>query len=108
MGTLAAYGLNRSSSRFRSLLTLLLLAPITFPSILVGIASYLGLLNLGLIGPQTGIILTHSIGASAYVVVIVSATLSNFDRRLEQAAQSMRAGPLQTFRRVTLPLYGRA
>ncbi|MCK1732225.1 ABC transporter permease subunit [Bradyrhizobium sp. 142] len=104
VGTLAAYGLNRSSSRLRSSLTMVILAPITFPSIVVGIAAYLGLLNLGLIGTQTGIILTHSIGSSAYVVVIVSATLANFDRRLEQAAQSMRAGPLQTFRRVTLPL----
>ncbi|WP_346771362.1 ABC transporter permease [Bradyrhizobium sp. 192] len=104
VGTLAAYGLNRSSSRLRSFLTTVILAPITFPSIVVGIAAYLGLLNLGLIGTQTGIILTHSIGACAYVVVIVSATLANFDRRLEQAGQSMRAGPLQTFRRITLPL----
>lgn len=104
VGTLAAYGLNRSSSRLRSFLTMVILAPITFPSIVVGIAAYLGLLNLGLIGTQAGIILTHSIGACAYVVVIVSATMANFDRRLEQAAQSMRAGPLQTFRRITLPL----
>lgn len=39
-----------------------------------------------------------------FVVVIVSATLANFDLRLEQAAKSMRAGPLRTFKRVTLPL----
>ncbi|MCK1738280.1 ABC transporter permease subunit [Bradyrhizobium sp. 138] len=104
VGTLAAYGLNRTFPRLRSFLTLIILAPITFPSIVVGIAAYFGLLNLGLIGTKTGIILTHSIGAIAYVVVIVSATLANFDRRLEQAAKSMRAGPLQTFRRVTLPL----
>ncbi|MET4754731.1 ABC transporter permease subunit [Bradyrhizobium sp. RT11b] len=104
VGTLAAYGLNRTYPRVRSFLTLIILAPITFPSIVVGIAAYFGLLNLGLIGTKMGIILTHSIGAIAYVVVIVSATLANFDRRLEQAAKSMRAGPLQTFKRVTLPL----
>lgn len=104
VGTLAAYGLNRTFPRLRSFLTLIILAPITFPSIVVAIAAYFGLLNLGLIGTKTGIILTHSIGAIAYVVVIVSATLANFDRRLEQAAKSMRAGPLQTFWRVTLPL----
>ncbi|WP_247290078.1 MULTISPECIES: ABC transporter permease subunit [unclassified Bradyrhizobium] len=39
-----------------------------------------------------------------YVVIIVSANLSNFDRRLEQAAMSMRAGPLRTFLRITVPL----
>ncbi|SFN96441.1 putative spermidine/putrescine transport system permease protein [Bradyrhizobium sp. Rc3b] len=104
VGTLAAYGLNRTSPKLRSILTLLLLAPITLPSIVVGISAYLGLLSFGLIGTKTGIALTHSLGAIAYVVVIVSATLASFDRRLEQAAMSMRAGPLQTFKRVTLPL----
>ncbi|MFK0692122.1 ABC transporter permease [Mesorhizobium sp. IMUNJ 23033] len=48
--------------------------------------------------------MAHSTGSIGYVVVMVSATLANFDRGLEQAAISMRAGPLQTFRRVTLPL----
>lgn len=104
VGTLAAYGLGRTAPWLRAFMTMILLTPITFPSIVVGIAAYLGLLNLGLIGTITGIILTHSIGAISYVVVIVSATLANFDRRLELAAKSMRAGPLQTFRRVTLPL----
>ncbi|WOH54476.1 ABC transporter permease [Bradyrhizobium sp. sBnM-33] len=83
---------------------MVMLTPITFPSIVVGIAAYLGLLNLGLIGTKTGIVLAHSVGSiSCYVVVIVSAILANFDRRLEQAAKSMRAGPLRTFIRVTLP-----
>lgn len=104
VGTLAAYGLSRTFPRLRSILTMAILTPITIPSIVVGIAAYLGLLKLGLIGTKTGLILTHSIGATAYVVVIVSATLANFDRRLELAAKSMRANPLRTFTRVTLPL----
>ncbi|WP_050384972.1 ABC transporter permease subunit [Bradyrhizobium pachyrhizi] len=104
VGMLAAYGLSRTVPRLRAILTMMLLTPITFPSIVVGIAAYFGLLNLGLIGTITGIILTHCIGAVGYVVVIVSATLGNFDRRLELAAKSMRAGPLRTFMKVTLPL----
>ncbi|MCK1517517.1 ABC transporter permease subunit [Bradyrhizobium sp. 190] len=104
VGTLAAYGLSRTSSRLRSFLIMVILTPITIPVIVVGVAAYLGLVNLGLLGSKTGIVLAHSIGAIASVVVIVSATLANFDRTLEQAAQSMRAGPLRTFTRVTLPL----
>ncbi|MER8710216.1 ABC transporter permease subunit [Mesorhizobium sp. M1088] len=104
VGTLAAYGINRTLPRLRSFLTLVILTPITFPVIVVGIAAYLGLLKLGLLGSMTGIVLAHSIGAIGYVVVIVAATLANFDQRLEQAAKSMRAGPWQTFVRVTLPL----
>lgn len=104
VGTLAAYGFSRGSPRLRAFLTMVILTPITFPVIVVGVATYLGLVNLGLIGTMTGIVLAHTIGAIGSVVVIVSATLANFDRQLEQAAMSMRAGPLQTFMRVTLPL----
>ncbi|MBM7487893.1 putative spermidine/putrescine transport system permease protein [Bradyrhizobium sp. USDA 3686] len=104
VGTLAAYGLSRTFPKLRSILTMAILTPITIPSIVVGIAAYFGLLKLGLLGTKTGLVLTHSVGATAYVVVIVSATLANFDRRLELAAKSMRANPLRTFTRVTLPL----
>ncbi|RUW85663.1 ABC transporter permease subunit [Mesorhizobium sp. M4B.F.Ca.ET.190.01.1.1] len=104
LGTLAAYGLNRSLPRLRSTLTMVILTPITFPVIVVAIATYLGLLKLGLLGSMTGIVLAHTIGAIGYVVVIVSATLANFDSALERAAMSMGANPLRTFIRVTLPL----
>lgn len=104
LGTLAAYGFSRTSPRLRSFLTMVMLAPITFPVIVVGVAVYLGLVKFRLLETMTGIVVAHSIGSMSYVVVIVSATLANFDQRLEQAAMSMRAGPVQTFIRVTLPL----
>ncbi|MBX4936973.1 MULTISPECIES: ABC transporter permease subunit [Rhizobium] len=103
-GTTAAFGLSRCSPSFRSSMTMVILTPITFPIIVVGVAVYLGLARIGLVGTSTGIILGHIIGAIGYVVVIVLATLSGFDRRLEQAAMSMRAGPTRTFMRVTFPL----
>lgn len=103
-GTMAAFGLSRCSAGLRSIITMSILTPITFPIIVVGVAVYLGLAKLGLVGTSIGIILGHTIGAVGYVVVIVLATLSGFDRRLEQAAMSMRAGPTRTFMRVTLPL----
>ncbi|MBY3447102.1 ABC transporter permease subunit [Rhizobium laguerreae] len=104
LGTLAAYGLSRIASDIRGWLTVVILAPITIPVIVVGVASYFGLVNLGFIGTETGIVLAHTIGAISYVVVIVSATLANFDRRLEQAAKSMGARPFTAFIRVTFPL----
>ncbi|MCC8968147.1 ABC transporter permease subunit [Bradyrhizobium sp. Pear76] len=103
-GTLAAYGLARAHSTVRAAITMFMLMPITLPAIVVGIATYLGLLNFGLLGSKLGIILAHSIGGVAYAMVIVSATLANFDRRLERAAMSMMAGPFRTFRRISLPL----
>ncbi|WP_280950839.1 ABC transporter permease [Rhizobium sophoriradicis] len=94
----------RCSTRLRSSLTMTILTPIIFPVIVVGVAAYPGLSRLGLVGTSTGIILGQTIGAIGYVVVVVLTTLSGFDRRLEQAAMSMRAGPAQTFMRMTLPL----
>lgn len=104
VGTLAAYGLSRTVPRLRSLLIMLMLTPITIPVIVVAIAVYLGLIKLGLLNSINGLVLAHSLAASCYVVVIVSGALANFDPQLEQAAKSMRAGPLRTFMRVTLPL----
>ncbi|MFA1621981.1 ABC transporter permease subunit [Rhizobium mongolense] len=104
IGTLAAYGLSRVSPGLRNILTMVILTPIIAPVIVVGVACYLGLINFGLVGSTTGLVLAHSIGATAYVVVTVSATLANFDWQFERAAKSMRAGPVRTFIRVTLPL----
>ncbi|ESY90375.1 ABC transporter permease [Mesorhizobium sp. LNHC229A00] len=104
LGTLAAYGLSRIAPQIRGWITMAILAPITIPVIVVGVASYFGLVNLGIIGTETGIVLAHTIGAISYVVVIVSATLANFDTRLEQAAKSMGARPFTAFIRITLPL----
>ncbi|ESY15379.1 ABC transporter permease subunit [Mesorhizobium sp. LNJC394B00] len=104
VGTLAAFGLGRIAPDLRSFMTMAILTPITIPVIVVGVACYFGLANLGLIGSKTGIVLAHTIGAISYVVVVVSATLVNFDKRLVQAAKSMKARPFTAFRRVTLPL----
>lgn len=76
IGTLAAYGLNRTHPRLRGFLTMTILTPVTIPVIVVGIATYLGLVNLGLIGSKTGIVPAQSHGAIGIVVVIVSATLA--------------------------------
>ncbi|MER9670845.1 ABC transporter permease subunit [Mesorhizobium sp. M0203] len=103
-GTLAAYGMSDVNPALRKTLTMVVLTPITMPVIVVGIAVYYAFIKMSLIGSTWGIVLAQSIGATSYVVVIVSATLANFDRRLEQAAMSLGAGPIRTFRRVTLPL----
>ncbi|MGY4183167.1 hypothetical protein ACVIHH_008458 [Bradyrhizobium sp. USDA 4518] len=77
------------------------MTPITFPSFVVGIAAYLGLLQLGLIGAKVGIVLTHSIGAVGYVVVIVSATwrisIGGLSRRRRACGQG-RSRPSRRYR----------
>jgi spermidine/putrescine transport system permease protein len=50
------------------------------------------------------IIISHVMFNIAYVAVTVRARLAGFDGSLEEAAQDLGAGPVETFRRVTLPL----
>jgi putative spermidine/putrescine transport system permease protein len=58
----------------------------------------------GLANSYTGIILSHALLGTPFVVITVTATLSGFDRSLIRAASSLGARPVTTFRRVILPL----
>ncbi len=103
LGVLAAYALDRSPTLSNYLMPLLL-TPIIVPIVVVGVALYGGYVDWGLIGTDAGLIFAHTLGGISYIVIIVSATLAGFDRRLERAALSMKAHPFTAFRRITLPL----
>jgi putative spermidine/putrescine transport system permease protein len=57
-----------------------------------------------LVGTPAGLVLAHTCLAVPFVVTSVTVSLTGLDRRLEQAALSLGATPLGTFRQVTLPL----
>src|SRR4029079_13040554 len=59
---------------------------------------------LGLTDGYLGLILAHTTLGVPFVVITVLATLSNFDRTLVRAAESLGASRITTFRRFTLPL----
>jgi putative spermidine/putrescine transport system permease protein len=80
-----------------------MLLPIAVPSIVYALGLYRLYVDLGLLDTFTGVVLAHSVTGIPYVVITVSASLSAFDPRLEQAARSLGATPGQTVRRVILP-----
>ena len=82
----------------------LFVSPILVPPIVLAVGLYALYVELGIFGTKLGLIIGHSISSMAYVVVIVSATLSRFDFTLERASMSLGAGPVRTFFRVTLPV----
>ena len=103
IGTAAALAL-RHPFRGRSLVRMLVLAPLAVPVIIVAIAIYGLYARLQLVGTIAGLVLAHTLLALPFVVVIVSATLHGIDETLELAAQSLGANRWRTFRLVTLPL----
>lgn len=82
----------------------ILLSPIIVPFVIVGLATYISFLSLGLTQTIIGFVLVHTALGVPYMLINVVAALSSVDRRLEMAAMNLGANPLSTFFRVTLPL----
>jgi putative spermidine/putrescine transport system permease protein len=109
LGLPAALCLSRFRFNGREALSSLLLLPLVVPGIVLGIALYVfhvetelatGLPILGSLG---GLIAGHVLIVIPWTVRLVTASLAGLDRSIEEAAQSLGADRLTTFRRITLP-----
>jgi sulfate transport system permease protein len=108
MGTLIAWVLVRDDFRGKSLVNALIDLPFALPTIVAG------LVLLALYGPsgptginvaytQAGVALALLFVTMPFVVRAVQPVLMALDREAEQAAASLGAGPVTTFRRIVLP-----
>ncbi|MBE2275339.1 MAG: ABC transporter permease [Rhodobacteraceae bacterium] len=103
IGTATAIALARYRFFGKRFYQALLLLPMLVPDIVLGIALLIFFVGAGIeLGLMT-IIIGHITFLSSYVFVVVSARLAGMDTTLEQASADLGAGPLTTFRRVTLP-----
>lgn len=103
VGTAAAVGAWRIASRTSEWVRGLLLLPLIVPSIIHALGFYRAWIDLDLLDSFVGVVLANGIVSMPYVVITVSASLANFDPRLEQAARNLGASVLQSVRRVILP-----
>lgn len=104
VGTMASFALIRYPVPGRSLWNSLLLSPLVFPSVVLGVALLLFFTPLGLVRSVEGLILAHTVITLPYIVRTVGASLEGVNQTIEEAAQSLGATPWETFRHVTLPL----
>jgi putative spermidine/putrescine transport system permease protein len=104
LGTLAAFALVRGQGRWKVPANTFLLAPLIVPGVIIAIGIYAVFLKWHLTSTFLGFVLAHLVLALPLVIIPVTAALQTFDRRLEQAAASLGAGPFATFFQVTLPL----
>jgi putative spermidine/putrescine transport system permease protein len=104
IGTAAALFVVRYA-RESSVLRMLLVAPLQLPGIMTALALLIFYYGIGLGGTSyLGLLMGHVVVCTPYVFLTVSSVLYNFDRALEEAARSLGAGRLTTFRRITLPI----
>lgn len=104
LGTSCAIGCWRISTRASELVRLLMLAPIIVPSIVHALGFYRAWVDFGFYNTYHGLIIAHGMKGIPYVVICVSAALTNFDPKLEQAARNLGATSGQAIRRVVFPL----
>jgi len=108
MGTLIAWVLVRDRFRGKSFVNAVIDLPFALPTIVAGLTL------LALYGPDSpfgvnlaftklGIIAALLLVSLPFVVRSVQPVLLELDREMEEAAASLGAGPLQTFRRVIFP-----
>jgi putative spermidine/putrescine transport system permease protein len=100
----AALAIARYRFLGRDLLTTLLMSPLMVPPVVLGIAFLRFFTVIGLSGTFLGLVLSHVVIVTPFALRLVLATSYGIDLRIEQAAVSLGANPLVTFRRVTLPL----
>ncbi len=121
LGFPTAYLLARTASRYKTLMILLVVVPLFVGNavraagwiVVFGRSGFLNatLLWAGLINEPLEIMYTPFaviVGITAFnlpfMVLTLQSVIEGIDRALEEAALGMGAGPLQTLRRVTLPL----
>jgi spermidine/putrescine transport system permease protein len=104
IGTAAALVFTRSRTRSSRLVEALARLPVMLPPLFMGIG-LVALMTVTDIGPSFGMILLgHIVYVIPWVIVILSARLLTFEIELEEAARDLGARPLETLRRVTLPI----
>ncbi|WP_445528524.1 ABC transporter permease [Streptomyces cyslabdanicus] len=104
LGTMIAFALVRYRFRARGTVSSLIFLPMAMPEVVMAASLLTLFLNMG---AQLGfwtILIAHIMFCLSFVVVAVKARVMSMDPRLEQAAQDLYAGPVQTFLRVTLPI----
>jgi putative spermidine/putrescine transport system permease protein len=102
LGVMAALYVSRRKGTVANTLQLLFMAPLVFPTIVLGLALLIYFKTLGL-GVMAGLIVAHAVVVLPYAFRSALAALQSFDPVLEEAGQSLGASPPRTFLLVTLP-----
>ncbi|MBS1166237.1 MAG: transporter permease subunit [Proteobacteria bacterium] len=99
----AAYAFARLDFPGRNLLFLAFLSVQAFPKFGLIVATATIFLTLHLVGTFWGVVLIQLVGTLLYMIWIPVSAFQGVDRRLEEAARDVGAGPMRVFWFITLP-----
>jgi putative spermidine/putrescine transport system permease protein len=103
VGLLGAVYVSRNRNAFSALLQILIMAPLVFPALILGLALLLlyKTVNMSVL---PGLFIAHVVVCLPYAFRSVLTSLQSFDTTLEEAGQSLGAGPVRSFLLITLPI----
>ena len=87
-----------------ALITAVLISPMIVPLIITAAALFSFFARIGLSNTYFGIILSHVVLGTPFVVLTVTASLAGFNETLIRASQSLGANQTTTFFKIILPL----
>jgi putative spermidine/putrescine transport system permease protein len=110
IGIPAALGIVRSDIPGKSLIMTLFRIPLQIPGVVMGLAFLQAYYAIGAAtgwyanGTYIGLVIAHIFAATPFVIGAVVPVLQRFQPTLEEAAQTLGASRMSTFRKITLPL----
>ena len=104
LGALASIPIARRRFRGKALVSALLLSPLVIPFVVFGIALLMLFHTLGIPRSILTVVIGHIVISLPYTLLVLVPRLQQIDVALEEAAYDLGAGPLTSFRTVTLPL----
>lgn len=104
VGTATSYALVRRVLPGKAAVSAIVMSPLVFPGVVIGVALLQFYSALGLAGSFAGLLIAHVVITVPYVVRTTLASLHGLDPELEDAACVLGADRLTAFRAVTLPL----
>jgi putative spermidine/putrescine transport system permease protein len=110
LGALAAFAIVRYDFKYQTTLETILISPLIYPWIVVGLSLLLFINRLGdILGIAIELnfwtlLVGHVMFTLPYPIRTIGASLQNYDDSLEEAAQNLGATELESYLRVTVPL----
>lgn len=104
LGTSSALALARFKIPGKATISALLLSPILFPTIVLGLALLVFSNMIGIAGTFVNLVCAHVVLITPFVIRMVMVSLAQFDPAIEEAARNLGAGRWRTFFLITLPL----
>jgi putative spermidine/putrescine transport system permease protein len=104
LGSLAAYGLVRGRFPGKNFINSVIISPMVAPILVTAVSVFILFTKFRLNGTLTGFIIAHTIVATPFVVIVMTASLRGVSIELEQAAMNLGANRFTTLRKVVFPM----